>query len=166
MKTAKLLVLSIVVVFFALNIVGCGVAKEEHEQVGSDLEKARQDMKNLQAEMSGLEEDLNSAKQKTVEVQQAHAKQMQQAEALLTGAKKDAAELKVELDKANSAKAQLISDQVASKGQIDQLKAQVKKMTTEMSELNLAIEQYKVTIEKLKSQIEASKLKDVIAPPE
>ena len=42
----------------------------------------------------------------------------------------------------------------------------MKKMTTEMSELNLAIEQYKVTIEKLKSQIEASKLKDVIAPPE
>jgi hypothetical protein len=112
-------VLTCVLVVFALvALVGCGVSKEDHEKVVSDLNKTKADLDKSTAELNKAKADLAQANSKAAALEKSLNEAKGQTEEKVATAQKQAGDLQAKLDSLTKENAELES-------MLDKLKAQL-----------------------------------------
>jgi len=87
MKTLKRVLASAVVTLAIIALAGCGVSKEDHEKVVSELNKTKAELEKTVAELSKSKSDLAQTSSKVADVQ----KSLSEALAQLKGEAKEPA---------------------------------------------------------------------------
>jgi chromosome segregation ATPase len=112
-------VLTCVFVVFALvALVGCGVSKEDHEKVVSDLNKVKADLERSAAELKKANADLAQANTKAAALEKTLNKVNRESEEKVAAAQKQCGDVQAKVDSVTKENAEL-------KGMLDKLKAQL-----------------------------------------
>ena len=88
----------IFVVFALIALVGCGVSKEDHEKVVSDLNKTKADLEKSKADLDKAKADLTQANSKAAALEKSLNEAKGQSEAKVAAAQTQAGDLQSKVD--------------------------------------------------------------------
>jgi chaperonin cofactor prefoldin len=106
------------VVVALIALVGCGVSKEDHEKVVSELNKTKADLDKSTAELNKAKADLTQANSKAAALEKSLNEAKGQSEEKVAAAQKQAGDLQAKVDSLTKENADLEST-------LDKLKAQL-----------------------------------------
>jgi len=106
------------VVVALIALVGCGVSKEDHEKVVSDLNKTKADLDKSKADLSKAQADLAQANSKAAALEKSLNEAKGQSEEKVAAAQKQTGDLQAKVDTLSKEKTDL-------EGMLEKLKTQL-----------------------------------------
>jgi len=132
MKKFGQVVTCVFVVFALIALVGCGVSKEDHEKVVSeltktkaDLEKSKADLEKSKADLNKAKADLTQADSKVAALEKSVNEAKGQNEQKVAGAQNEAGDLQAKVDSLTKENADLQSMLEKLKAQMAELQKKV-----------------------------------------
>lgn len=108
----------VLVVVAIIALVGCGISKEDHEKVVSELNKIKADLDKSKADLSKAQADLAQANSKAAALEKSLNEAKGQSEEKVAAAQKQAGDLQAKVDTLSKEKADL-------EGMMEKLKTQL-----------------------------------------
>ena len=118
MKKFGQVVTCVFVVFALIGLVGCGVSKDDHEKVVSDLNKTKADLEKSKADLNKAKADLAQANSKVAALEKSVNDAKGQSDEEVAAAQKQAGDLQAKVESLTKENADL-------QGMLEKLNAQI-----------------------------------------